>query len=350
MILNVILKKTIKATLATRPFWALGRALQRPGVVVLMYHRVATADEPLYHLDVDVFRRQMEWLSRHCDLIAPAELQERCLRPKTSRRAVLVTFDDGYRSYVDHAYPILKRMGIPALLFLSTSTVDSPSSMLWFDRVQLSVHHAPPQRIVAPWNADLLYDLGDPAGKRAFSRRFKDYVKEVPDSDRLAYVEAVIGLLGVGDIQRVLPRQMLTWDEVRTASDITEWGGHTHTHPILARLADEAIEEEVRLSRTRIAEETGTRSQFFAYPNGRTQDFDSRCRTALLRHDYDVAFSVEPGLNGPDTDWLAVRRLTGDGTVGQLGWQVAGFSVRGLGRYASRGGRDNPRETGLRRA
>jgi len=51
----------------------------------------------------------MQWLRAHCDPIGPDALVERSRSPRRTKPAVLVTFDDGYRSYHDLAYPVLKR-------------------------------------------------------------------------------------------------------------------------------------------------------------------------------------------------------------------------------------------------
>ncbi|CAN7526166.1 polysaccharide deacetylase family protein [Paenibacillus sp. LjRoot153] len=46
--------------------------------------------------------------------------------------AVVITFDDGYRSFYEKAYPLLKQMGYPATNFLILSDVDSDNPSLPF--------------------------------------------------------------------------------------------------------------------------------------------------------------------------------------------------------------------------
>ena len=52
------------------------------------------------------------------------------------------------------------------------------------------------------------------------------------------------------------------------------------------------------------------------------RDFDDRARDALVRHGFTEAFSTEEGVNGAQTDWLAVRRFAGDGPVSDLTWRL----------------------------
>lgn len=86
---------------------AIGRRPVRPPVV-LTYHGVNLVDVP-------GFERQMKHLARRAEPIFPD------VSPHTSaRRAVAVTFDDGFQSVFDHALPILTKYRIPATVFVPT--------------------------------------------------------------------------------------------------------------------------------------------------------------------------------------------------------------------------------------
>ena len=114
---------------------------------------------------------------------------------------------------------------------------------------------------------------------------------------------------------------MLTWDEVRGTMDVTTYGGHSHTHPILSRLSREECERELRTCRDRLVAETGRAPRYFAYPNGGPEDFDAQTQELLRRHGFAVAFATTRGIAGADTDWMAVRRISdGDGSLADLAW------------------------------
>jgi peptidoglycan/xylan/chitin deacetylase (PgdA/CDA1 family) len=95
-------------------------------LVALLYHRVARdASGPLAHLTVapDRFAWQMAklrdggFVPQRQDEVA-AWLAGRRGLPK---RAVVVTFDDGYADNLDHAFPVLERLRIPAVTFVVTA-------------------------------------------------------------------------------------------------------------------------------------------------------------------------------------------------------------------------------------
>lgn len=108
------------------------RALSIP---ILMYHSVAEEDEsavrPYYRIAItpSQFLRQMMWLDeqgyRTTSLGSAVEL----LRAGGGavEKTVVITFDDGYRNFRQHAFPALERFGFTATVFLPTASIaDQP--------------------------------------------------------------------------------------------------------------------------------------------------------------------------------------------------------------------------------
>lgn len=92
-------------------------------IPVLMYHHV-TPEPGLVTVSPGTFRAQMEWLARHgyravgCDDLG-GFLEGRPLPSKS----VLITFDDGYLDNYVYAYPVLRTLGLHAVVFLITGWV-----------------------------------------------------------------------------------------------------------------------------------------------------------------------------------------------------------------------------------
>lgn len=316
-------KNAIKSALASGPGWRLSRPLRPAGVVVVTYHRVGPPDEPLPGLAPAVFREEMEWLRAHCRLIAPEELRAAAAE-QTDRPAVLVTFDDGYRGFHDHAFPVLKALGIASVVFLSTRFMDE-GGLLWADRLYLAVTRTERRSLRTPWGEDV--PLAGEAARRAFLKTAKARLKELPDARKQEEQAALLHALGPSGEDDV-PREMLSWDEVRACAGLTRFGGHTHSHPILARLEPAPRADEIRTCRDRIAAELGSAPTLFAYPNGRAADFDAATQADLRAHGFDTAFTTVEGVNGPATDWMAVRRVGGGGGLPEFAWQVSGLWAR----------------------
>ncbi len=100
----------------TAPGLAAGDGARLP---VLMYHHLVT-DAPTSEaeLHVDCFRNQMQFLFDHgFTTLTLAEFEAYHAAGDFPPRAVVITFDDGYRSFLEHAHPILDAFGFHAVLF-----------------------------------------------------------------------------------------------------------------------------------------------------------------------------------------------------------------------------------------
>ena len=95
---------------------------------ILCYHKVDTRFEMGFtQLEPRVFRRQMETLARlGYRTLGSADLWRALTSPQApagERRAVVITFDDGYASLARHAFPVLADLGFRALAFVITDYV-----------------------------------------------------------------------------------------------------------------------------------------------------------------------------------------------------------------------------------
>ena len=205
--------------------------------------------------------------------------------------------------------------------FLCTRFVDDPTILGWWDRLYLAVRATSKPRTTLPWAPDT-YELND-AGKKAFLVAAKDYVKRQPEFDKEATTRLILGALDIDAATLRAPRQTMSWDEVRDASALTSYGGHTHNHVIVSRLGAQPLDNEIRTCRERIETETGRAIKTFAYPNGRAIDFTEEAKVLLKRNGFQMAFTTIDGINGADTDWLAAHRIAGGSSVADLAWRLA---------------------------
>lgn len=106
-----------------RRWMARAMAAERAPVMVLFYHRVADDMATPWTITPRAFARQMEWLSRHFELVSLSEAQERVRCGRNAAPAVCITFDDGYAENCQAALPLLIRRRIPCTYFVCTHHV-----------------------------------------------------------------------------------------------------------------------------------------------------------------------------------------------------------------------------------
>ncbi len=95
--------------------------LLRPGIRVLMYHRVI--DSPEYDqltVSPEIFDRQMQYLGNNFNVVSLESAVKTLFYNKKNSNSVVITFDDGYLDNLENALPILEKYNLPATIYLTT--------------------------------------------------------------------------------------------------------------------------------------------------------------------------------------------------------------------------------------
>jgi peptidoglycan/xylan/chitin deacetylase (PgdA/CDA1 family) len=277
---------------------------------VLAYHRVADLrDTPL----VDsrsvsaipaVFARQMMYLARHYHVTGMAQLLNAVeMGIPLPKRAVLITFDDAYADFAETAWPILKRFGLPATLFVPTAYPDHPELAFCWDRLYQAFHAtAKPELRGTPFGP---LPLGNSEEKRRALRMVQDHVPTIPDDEAMKLVDSICDQLVE---KHVCSGSVLTWDQLRQlAREGLTLGSHTRTHPVMTQVTPDRIREEIRASQADLKREIGIALPIFCYPNGNHNDaVISILRDEAIR----LAFTTLSGPNKSQSlDPLRLRRI-----------------------------------------
>jgi peptidoglycan/xylan/chitin deacetylase (PgdA/CDA1 family) len=109
-------------------------------VPVLCYHNLAPEAKGRLVLAVSSFEQQMQYLAdQGYRVVSLDELAAyTALGGQLPRKSVVLTFDDGYRSFLQYAYPILTKHGFTATLFVYTDYVGTRNAMSWDDLRRLA--------------------------------------------------------------------------------------------------------------------------------------------------------------------------------------------------------------------
>jgi peptidoglycan/xylan/chitin deacetylase (PgdA/CDA1 family) len=261
---------------------------RRPQAVVLVYHRVGerTLDPWRLTVDPEIFAGQMETLARDWSPLSLAELVEGFSRRRLPKRAVAVTFDDGYADNLETAAPILLEYGIPATLFVAADLIDSGGPLWWDELAALLLEPArlpatlmlsscdghqwsiPPVAVDEPWATVST----QPWEARPGTRLCAVYevwlaLRALDPPTREAALEEIAEW---ADAPRPSERVLLTWEQLREFAAIPGFGlgAHTLTHPALPSCSQEHARAEIAGSADRLRERVGVEVEQFAYPFG----------------------------------------------------------------------------------
>jgi peptidoglycan/xylan/chitin deacetylase (PgdA/CDA1 family) len=284
---------------------------ERPNLLrVLTYHRVDAPqtrpwlDPVLISASPEVFEVQMKYLAANYhpisifDVLEALQKKDRTILPP---RAVLVTFDDAYQDFEQHAWPVLKRYHIPVTLFVPTAFPDHPERLFWWDRLFHALHSTIKSEIRTPMgNLALSTDLE----RSQASLRLKNYIKSLPNDAAIAFVEDVEQQLDVSPQANCV----LRWEELRKlAQEGVTLAPHTQTHPIMNHIPPGAMQNEALESLRDLQREIGEIPPVFAYPSG---FHNAEVVRAVRAAGFKLAFTTERGINilGRD-DPLQLQRI-----------------------------------------
>ncbi|MDD9890197.1 MAG: polysaccharide deacetylase family protein [Gammaproteobacteria bacterium] len=103
--------------------------------VILLYHHVATDTPPSTSISPEDFRAHLDYLRDNEFNVMALDAMIEGLKSGVTLpdKAVAISFDDGYISIYDTAFPLLQEYGFPFTLFLSTGPIDRAQSnyMTW---------------------------------------------------------------------------------------------------------------------------------------------------------------------------------------------------------------------------
>ena len=302
-------------------------ALATPGAAILMYHSVM--DNPEQHgasfgsiiHSTCVFARQMEMIARHYHPVALDDLVkilEGC-RP-VPRRAVVVTFDDGYVDNCEIAAPVLNRLGIPAAFYVVVDSI-AGGRPPW----PIRVRHAFLSTRVAIWT--------DPAARRwplgKHDERLHAFEAACTHCGRLAgeaQENAVVAIEKQLDSAPYAPNQrlMMSWEQLRGLRKQGHVvGSHSLSHPNLAYLAKGEAEQELLTSKQKLEQQLCEPVWHFSYPNP-VLDPHWTDETAVLsgRVGYRTAVTTRRGLARPKCNPLELPRILPTKQVDGLRWNL----------------------------
>lgn len=216
------------------------------------------------------FKANIRFLKRHTNVISIEDyFSGRTLSNKIN---VVITFDDGYKSWLTCAVPVLKKFGLPAIFFITSGFIGlSLEDETEFVRSNLC---------------------------------------QTLDNQRIS------GSLSIEEVKKIVEEGFAI-------------GGHTLNHCNLGKLEDNAqLRNEIAEDKRRLEEITSAKIEYFAYPSGADFNPMTNLVSLIAESGYKGAVTTVPGFNSKKANpFLLHRELTGAMMPGRV------FRARVLGNY-----------------
>ncbi len=249
-------------------------------LTILSYHEIAEKDNalvPAYTVTPTNFVRQMDWLKNNGYHFVSMNdvLADRAGRKPLPENAVLITFDDGYRSVYTHAYPVLKLFNAPAVIALVGGWLESKDGQVNFDGRSI------PRSDLLSW----------------------DEIKEMSDS----------GLIEVASHTHSLHQGIAANPQgnMQPAATARRWIADQH------RYEDESaylkrVTDDLRRNNDLLRKHLGKSPRIVVWPYGR---YNEELRQVSERLGMPIGLTLDDGPNTADTPLYGLRRILVERTM-----------------------------------
>tara|TARA_R110002073_G_scaffold336589_1_gene536562 strand:+ start:79177 stop:80154 length:978 start_codon:yes stop_codon:yes gene_type:complete len=319
-----IIKRFIKRLIANSLVWRLLVCRRkRNQVAILMYHKVVADVPGATELTVRHFNAHLDWLQRNYDILTPEQFiaLDRS-SPMTGKPKALLTFDDAFISIKEYVYPILKSRQLRGLVFVPSEPVIERDT-IWPQKVSDIF-------LFGRYKALPAFDgNGTELRPESFQQRVeaesevRKRLKTFPNHERHAALAELEAAAAWDSSQLQHNSRIMSWDELRACADVFTYGGHTHTHPVMATQskADQGVDVSTCVEHLR--SELSLEPSMFAYPNGQPGDYNQDSLDILAEAGYRWAFTTEEGVYRLQDDPMTIRRLpTWAPSSGDLAWLI----------------------------
>lgn len=268
--------------------------------VILMFHHVRPWTERAFapnhileitpaFLDETLTRlRAMKF-----DLVAlddvPGRLAERSPRPFAA-----LTFDDGYRDNVEHAWPVLRRHDAPWTMFVTADYAAGRGRLWW---LELEEAIARLDHVTLDLDGERReWPSATPADKAQAFEAIYWRLRAGPEERLLAAIAGLAATAGV-DGQALVAKLCLRWDEIAALAREpgVMIGAHTMSHPMLKKHDEAIARKEIAFSKTLVEERIGRPVRHFAYPVGDPTSAGPRDFSLAAQAGFDTAVTTRRG-------------------------------------------------------
>jgi glycosyltransferase involved in cell wall biosynthesis/peptidoglycan/xylan/chitin deacetylase (PgdA/CDA1 family) len=206
----------------------------------------------------------------------------------------VLTFDDGYRGWVNHVQPLCKSLEIDYGLFVTTGPLDHGIPLLYSSLLILAENTWRKVADLSPWGLGVFL-LESQEEMHVFVETVDRRCRHKAGEERTKILRELAEYFDVPLLSEVFRAPLLCWDDLREMDrNGATVGVHSVTHPCYGEQNREVCDLEIRECKKRLEEELGHTVHYLAYPYG-VCDPDMKDKTRIFSEmGFRNAFTLAP--------------------------------------------------------
>lgn len=236
-------------------------------LTVLNFHQVSPNDNPFWPpLSPHLFDDLLSYLKRHFEIVTFRQLGS----IKSKKPLLILSFDDGYKNFLEYAVPILEKHDLTANMNIIPKCVEE-SQPIWNVRLYDFLNSASKQLIDEINLPGLTARLKDNShrSKLTYGLEISKFLKNRSKNDRSALLEELEEVMANDSFHHT---QMMNVDEIKQISTSHEVGVHSYSHESMAYESLEFFEDDLERCSTFFSTQLEMPMDIYAFPNGSYND------------------------------------------------------------------------------
>lgn len=299
-------------------------------IPILRYHSIADKEHNAFvntniTLPEDLFESQIKYLIKNYNIVSMDVVSECFLSGRLfPKKAVVVTFDDGYRDNYT-AYKILKKYKISGTFYVVAGCIGGGEA-LWLFEILYLIRNTKKKSIELEVSGKYITKpIETSEEKIIFTRKITEIIK----SNNLTVREDVRNQLrsqlsDVTGLERRASQIMLTWEHLREMSNNGMIiGGHTLTHLNLPNAEPEDARREIYECKHLLEEKLQKPVLHFSYPNGGNYQYYNESIMHMVKEaGYLTSTTSNNGLADLTANEYELRRIRVTQNIAEIYYQV----------------------------
>ncbi|MEN3287045.1 MAG: hypothetical protein V7634_1345 [Bradyrhizobium sp.] len=248
------------------------------------------------------------------DVIGMDEVCDRAVRLATQRRFACLTFDGASKDLLIHAYPVLRRHGVPFTVYVPTSFPDGIGQAWWLALEAVIAREARISLMVE--RREQRFTVFRTSEKRELFRYLANWLRTLPPAELSTAIRDLCTRHGI-DLAALNRDAALNWADIETlaADRIVTIGSATVNYPVLAKLRDADARRELSMGKAVLENALQRSIRHVAFPFGDRASFGRAHVTMAEEVGFVSAVSTVPGIVQTEghTDLHALPRIAWDG-------------------------------------
>ncbi len=254
------------------------------------------------------FEAQLRLLGSVGEYVSGADvLAAVCHGKALPERSLLVTFDDGLEEQYEHALPVLKKLGIPALFFVNTEPV-ADSRVSTVHKIHL-LRATVDRRVLLETLDNAAREIGVDVNPSAInvSQAQARHPYDTPEDARLKYLlnfvldAEALDRIASACFSKLMPSSeiaisrslYMSMQQLISLAELGCLGSHGHSHVSFEHLSMSDIRSNIRRASELLRSWTGKPATEFSYPYGTRPACVPEAAAALRAQGLRISFTME---------------------------------------------------------